>query len=105
MSDLTDYRFERKMFFLWQKKIFWTAFVKNHHFCRRTKFLTLVFFQGKSKNHKKLLYQRKEGMFIVKFKKFGVDWYIPYEMAADSDVLGLRISTYNRLSMSLYHQK
>ena len=23
-------------------------------------------------------------MLIVKVKKFGVDWYIPYEMAADS---------------------
>ena len=23
-------------------------------------------------------------MFIVKVKKFGVDWYIPYEMAVDS---------------------
>ena len=46
--------------------------------------MTLVFFQGKSKNHKKLLYQRKVGMLIVKVKKFGVDWYIPYEMAADS---------------------
>ena len=48
------------------------------------KVLTLIFIAEKSKNHRKLLYQRKEGMFIVKFKKFGVDWYIPYEMAADS---------------------
>ena len=46
--------------------------------------LTLIFFAEKSKNHKKLFYHRKVGMLIVKVKKFGVDWYIPYEMAADS---------------------
>ena len=27
-------------------------------------------------------------MLIVKVKKFGVDWYIPYEMAADSAMGG-----------------
>ena len=66
------------------KKRFWTVFVKNYHFWRRTKILTLVFFEGKSKNHKKLLYQRKVGILIVKVKKFGVVWYIPLEMTAKS---------------------
>ena len=75
---------KKNVLFVAKKKRFWTTFVKNHHFWRRTKFLTLVFFQGKSKNHKKILYQRKLGMLIVKVKKFGVVWYIPFEMTAKS---------------------
>ena len=51
--------------------------------------LTFIFFAEKSKNHKKIFYHRKVGMLIVKVKKFGVDWYIPYEMAADSAKGGL----------------
>ena len=74
----------KKNVLFFAKKCFWTVFVKNHHFSRQTKFLTLIFFQGKSKNHKKWLYQRKVGMLIVKVKKFGVVWYIPFEMTAKS---------------------
>ena len=33
-------------------------------------------------------------MLIVKVKKFGVDWYIPYEMAADSALIGLSMDLY-----------
>ena len=43
-----------------------------------------IFCADKNKNHEKQLYQRRVRMFIVKVKKFGVDLYIPYEMAADS---------------------
>ena len=76
---------KEKCYFFGKKKSFWTVFVKNHHFWRRTKILTLIFFlKEKAKIIKKILYQRKVGILIVKVKKFGVVWYIPLEMTAKS---------------------
>ena len=54
-----------------KKRWFWTNFVKNCHFWR----WKLIYFAEKRKNHEK---------WLVKVEKFGVDWYIPYEITANS---------------------
>ena len=59
-------------------------FCKKLSFLKAKKILTLIFFAEKSKNRKKILHHRKVGIKIVKVKKFGVDKYIPHEMAAES---------------------
>ena len=52
----------------------------------------IVILVEKSKNHKKWLYQCKVGMLIIKVKKFGVVWDIPFEMTAKSapGLIGLK---------------
>ena len=51
--------------------------VEKSSFLKANKNFDVDFFEGKSKNHKKILSQRKVGILIVKVKKFGVVWYIP----------------------------
>ena len=60
-----------------------SKFFRNFYASREI-WLDLNHCTQRDRNKKKWLYHRKVGMLIEKVKKFGVDWYIPYEMAADS---------------------
>ena len=68
--------------------MFLTIFVKNCSFLGRKKILT-NFFVEITKKGKKLLYQMKVGIKLVKVKKFGNVWCIPHRMAAKNAPPGL----------------